>query len=47
MEYKCTECTKDYSSYQSLWIHNKKYHKLSESYITHNISNTLKYMIII
>ena len=26
MEYKCNECKKDYSSYQSLWIHNKKYH---------------------
>ena len=27
MEYKCILCNKDYSSYQSLWIHNKKYHK--------------------
>ena len=26
MEYKCTICNKLYSSYQSLWIHNKKYH---------------------
>jgi hypothetical protein len=26
MEYKCNECNKNYSSYQSLWIHNKKFH---------------------
>jgi hypothetical protein len=26
MEYKCKICIKNYSSYQSLWIHNKKYH---------------------
>jgi hypothetical protein len=26
MEYKCNICIKNYSSYQSLWIHNKKYH---------------------
>jgi len=26
MEYKCIQCNKLYSSYQSLWIHNKKYH---------------------
>ena len=26
MEYKCHKCNKLYSSYQSLWIHNKKYH---------------------
>jgi len=26
MEYKCKICIKVYSSYQSLWIHNKKYH---------------------
>lgn len=27
MEYICNICNKKYSSYQSLWIHNKKYHK--------------------
>jgi len=27
MEYSCNICKKKYSSYQSLWIHNKKYHK--------------------
>jgi DNA-directed RNA polymerase subunit RPC12/RpoP len=26
MEYKCNICVKIYSSYQSLWIHNKKFH---------------------
>ena len=26
MEYKCNICNKLYSSYQSLWIHNKKFH---------------------
>lgn len=26
MEYKCYICNKNYSSYQSLWIHNKKFH---------------------
>ncbi len=26
MEYRCNICNKNYSSYQSLWIHNKKFH---------------------
>lgn len=26
MEYKCKKCNKSYASYQSLWIHNKKFH---------------------
>ena len=26
MEYRCDKCDKGYSSYQSLWIHNKKFH---------------------
>jgi len=26
MEYRCNLCIKRYSSYQSLWIHNKKFH---------------------
>jgi hypothetical protein len=30
MEYKCNICNKLYSSYQSLWIHNKKYHNKIE-----------------
>jgi len=29
MEYICNICNKEYSSYQSLWIHNKKYHNKS------------------
>lgn len=27
MDYKCTICNKQYKSYQSLWNHNKKFHK--------------------
>jgi hypothetical protein len=30
MEYKCKICDKNYSSYQSLWIHNKKFHNTNE-----------------
>ena len=26
MEFKCKICNKNYKSYQSLWIHNHKYH---------------------
>jgi thymidine kinase len=26
MEYECKICIKKYSSYQSIWIHNKKFH---------------------
>ena len=37
MEYKCTQCNKDYSSYQSLWIHNKKFHVKT---ITNILDNT-------
>lgn len=32
MEYKCNVCNKNYSSYQSLWIHNKKYHSKNNNY---------------
>jgi DNA-directed RNA polymerase subunit RPC12/RpoP len=28
MEYNCNDCKKTYSSYQSLWIHNKKFHRI-------------------
>ena len=31
MEYTCDKCNKNYSSYQSLWIHNKKYHSKKET----------------
>ena len=27
MDYKCSICVKDYSSYKSLWNHTKKFHK--------------------
>jgi hypothetical protein len=27
MEFRCNNCNKNYSSYQSLWNHNKKFHK--------------------
>ena len=30
-DYSCLLCNKDYSSYQSLWIHNKKYHKTKDN----------------
>jgi hypothetical protein len=30
MEYNCTICQKSYSSYKSLWNHNKKYHPNTE-----------------
>jgi hypothetical protein len=39
MEYKCNDCKKNYSSYQSLWIHNKKYHKVIVT-TNNNIDNT-------
>ena len=31
MEFKCMTCKKDYSSYQSLWNHNKKFHSNTTS----------------
>ena len=34
MEYKCKICDKNYSSYQSLWIHNKKFHVSSLCKVT-------------
>ena len=34
MEYKCIKCNKYYSSYQSLWIHNKKFHSQSKPKLT-------------
>jgi hypothetical protein len=38
MEYKCKKCNKNYSSYQSLWIHNKKFHNLPSTNI--NLTST-------
>ena len=34
--FKCNECNKKYSSYKSLWNHNKKFHN-----VTDNTNNTL------
>jgi len=34
MEYKCKECNKIYSGYQSLWIHNKKFHTTGNNLLT-------------
>jgi hypothetical protein len=36
MEYKCKICNKLYSSYQSLWIHNRKFHNINETIKNHN-----------
>ena len=38
MEYKCNICNKLYSSYQSLWIHNKKFHNPNVSIKEINVS---------
>ena len=35
-DYNCNVCNKEYSSYQSLWNHTKKYHKNND-----NTNNTL------
>ena len=31
MQYICNYCNKNYSSYQSLWIHNKKFHNPNQT----------------
>jgi len=31
MEYKCKTCNRQYSSYQSLWIHTKKFHSIKHN----------------
>ena len=38
IEYKCNICIKKYSSYQSLWIHNKKFHNDNVSNCLHFVS---------
>ena len=40
MEYKCEKCNKNYSSYQSLWIHNKKFHQSILTQVVHTTPNT-------
>ena len=42
MVYNCDKCKKEYSSYQSLWIHNKKYHINKIETIITNTVNTIK-----
>lgn len=49
MEYKCYTCNKNYASYQSLWIHNKKFHDIkainnskSKSKSSINVSNNIQ-----
>ena len=41
-DYSCLLCNKDYSSYQSLWIHNKKYHKTKDNNTNTNIQSENK-----
>lgn len=48
MEYRCNHCNKVYSSYQSLWIHNKKFHnnniihhQNNSNYVLNNSTNVL------
>jgi len=31
MEFPCKVCNKDYSSYKSLWNHNKKFHHIIDN----------------
>jgi hypothetical protein len=39
MDYKCIKCNKIYSGYQSLWIHNKKFHNNVQQ-ISENVQQT-------
>ena len=39
--YECNICKKDYSSYQSLWIHNKKFHNETISQLSTNNNNII------
>jgi hypothetical protein len=38
MEYRCDHCKKNYSSYQSLWIHNKKFHTNIDIDVNKNVN---------
>jgi hypothetical protein len=42
MEYNCNICNKKYASYQSLWIHNKKYHNKKNNKTSKNMSISSK-----
>ena len=37
MTYTCNLCIKQYSSYQSLWIHNKKFHTIINNNVNENV----------
>ena len=39
MNYCCIICNKYYSSYQSLWIHNKKFHKENVKIVKENVKS--------
>ena len=39
MEFSCKSCIKKYSSYQSLWLHNKKYHVNNKKFTYNNNIN--------
>jgi hypothetical protein len=39
VEYLCKVCNKDYSSYKSLWNHNKKYHNNDVKNVKENVKN--------
>ena len=38
-DFVCKICNKSYSSYQSLWNHNKKFHKMDVSHISPNVNH--------
>ena len=40
MDHICNICNKQYSSYQSLWIHNKKFHVIRNTRMTPIVTNT-------
>ena len=40
-EYKCNDCNKNYSNYNSLWTHNKKFHKGIKSLQTEKTKPTV------
>ena len=42
LNFSCEKCNKIYSGYQSLWIHNKKYHNNNNNIMqtNANINNT-------
>ena len=39
--HSCNICKKDYSSYKSLWNHNKKFHRIQDIVVNENITNNI------